>query len=959
MYKIDKFQILREETATVIQFTTNHTISNVKVICSEKQEDDVALTVKYVQNGVISDLLPFGTARLVNSRDVMIKSSKPVTVSHFYIMTSKPDVVISDVEVYEEDDSDIVRFYPAHIDVDLKENYYLDQVSVFLPENGYWQYSIFTSLNGRDFDLLAEKNTKEKCDQIKGDVFEGYGKEARIIRVYLEYNSASAKVELRDIKITGRQSKTPIQERPDLYIESFKNSKYNREITFTDTVDELFGIIDRNIGKKYRDWFQFEIKENPRENGYDYFRLSDEAGKVLIRGNSGVSLATGLNYYLKYYCQVNISQVGSQTRMPKTIQLIGKIVFKETKAKVRYAYNYCTHSYSMPFWGENEWRKELDWLALNGINVVLDITAQEEVWRRFLGYLGYEHEQIKDFIAGPAFYAWAYMANLSGFGGPVHDTWFVDRTELARKNQFIMRKLGISPVLQGYSGMVPNDIGEHDSQVHFIPQGKWCSFERPGMLKTTEAKFEEYAEMFYQAQKEVYGCTSHYYATDPFHEGGNTSGMSPRDISKGVLNALLKSDSQAVWMIQAWQRNPSSELLAGIEELENGKEHAMILDLYAEKMPHFDEGAPGNISHGYDREFNYTPWVFCMLNNFGGRLGLHGHLDNLAHWIPKAYNESQRMTGIGMTPEASENNPVLYDFLFESVWHDNAAEKLAVIDLKEWIKAYVRRRYGTFSNAAYQAWLTLLNTVYKAEYNNLGQGAPESVMNARPALNIRAASTWGNAVICYDKEQLKYAAELLLEDYELLKESEGYRYDLVTVLEQVLSNDAQDYYQKMVEAYNQKDISGFDRYAHAFKDIANDMEKILRSSEYYSLGKWIEAAKALAEKADDFAKKIYEFNAKVLITTWGSFRQSEVGLLHDYSNRQWSGLIGDFYKQRWERFIREKHNELESLDYVEEIDWFEWEWQWVRSRKIYPCMPEKIELDSVGKKILSRGNSKV
>ena len=32
-------------------------------------------------------------------------------------------------------------------------------------------------------------------------------------------------------------------------------------------------------------------------------------------------------------------------------------------------------------------------------------------------------------------------------------------------------------------------------------------------------------------------------------------------------------------------------------------------------------------------EFNDTPWVFCMLNNFGGRLGLHGHLSSILQRI--------------------------------------------------------------------------------------------------------------------------------------------------------------------------------------------------------------------------------------------------------------------------------------------------------------------------------------
>ena len=33
----------------------------------------------------------------------------------------------------------------------------------------------------------------------------------------------------------------------------------------------------------------------------------------------------------------------------------------------------------MAFWGESEWKRELYWLAMNGVNLVLDITAQEAV----------------------------------------------------------------------------------------------------------------------------------------------------------------------------------------------------------------------------------------------------------------------------------------------------------------------------------------------------------------------------------------------------------------------------------------------------------------------------------------------------------------------------------------------------------------------------------------------------
>lgn len=753
-------------------------------------------------------------------------------------------------------------YYPSYVDIDLEENYYLDEVQIFTPESGYSQYSIYTSMDGRDFTKLAEKTSKDACGA-EGEIYDANQVEARIVRVYLEYNSASTLAVLNEVRITGEKSNTEIQTRPEIQVEDFNETEYyaNFEVTDEETINEVYGIIERQVGAAYKDWFTFSIAENPKNNGYDYFNISMKDGKVHITGNDGVSLAMGVNHYLKYFCQVNISQVGNQANMPDTIISVDTPVFKETKAEVRYSYNYCTLSYSMAFYGEEEWRNELDWLALNGVNVVLDATGQEEVWRRFLGKLGYAHEDIKDFIAGPAYYAWAYMANLSGFGGPVHDSWFEERTELARKNQEIMRNLGMQPVLQGYSGMVPTNIvslatGEYAlTNSDIIAQGKWCSFQRPAMLKTTNDMFDKYAELFYECQEEVYGQTSQYYATDPFHEGGNTGGMNSADISREVLNSMLAADEDAIWIIQAWQGNPTTALLNGLDQVENGASHALVLDLYAEKTPHYDETG---WSYGDTDEFDDTPWLFCMLNNFGGRLGLHGHLDNIANNVPKAFNETDHIAGIGITPEASVNNPVLYDFLFETIWQDDASLPMEVIDLDTWLEDYTERRYGAQSESAHDAWLILKDTVYKSSLNNRGQGAPESIVNARPALTINAASTWGNAIVGYDKALLEEAAALLLEDYELLKDSEGYMYDVANVLQQVLSNSAQEYQKKMSSAFNSGNLDKFIEYSDTFLAIIDEMEKVTSTSEYFLLGRWVEQAKALGTNADDFTKELYE-----------------------------------------------------------------------------------------------------
>ena len=219
------------------------------------------------------------------------------------------------------------------------------------------------------------------------------------------------------------------------------------------------------------------------------------------------------------------------------------------------------------------------------------------------------------------------------------------------------------------------------------------------------------------------------------------------------------------------------------------------------------------------KEFSDTPWVFCQLNNFRGRMGLHGHLDNVAKNLPAAANQAKHLAGIGITPEASQNNPVLYDFLFETIWVDDASQPLAEISLTEWLTDYATRRYGAENTNAAEAIHILAETVYKASLNMRGQGAPESVINARPALTINAASTWGNAIVGYEKTDLEEAARLLLSEYDSLSSSDAYLYDLTDILKQVLSNTAQEIHRDMAAAYNARDLEEFTAQSDRFLEL--------------------------------------------------------------------------------------------------------------------------------------------
>lgn len=834
----------------------------------------------------------------------------------------------------------ISMLYPAYAQIDLEGCYRLSKVAIHTPMQGASLYDIYASTDGVNFTRIAQKTEETSCPP-EGDVF-SVDCEARFLRVRITYNSVADGAALCGVEVYGEPSGRA--EEPAAFVppEAFEQSEYNVPVTQEDTLHEVWELIAYTVGEARAGWFTLRLAENDRKPGRDYFTLADENGKIAITGRTGVCLAVGFNHYLKYCCNAHVSQMSKQVSLPDEPVPAGEGVRRETPFQTRYSYNYCTLSYTMAFWGEAEWKRELYWLAMNGVNLVLDITAQEEVWRRFLSALGYSHMECKDFIAGPAYYAWAYMANISGFGGPVHDNWFAARTSLARRNHLLMRRLGMQPVLQGYSGMAPSDIKQKMRDARVIPQGLWNGFPRPAMLKTTTGAYRRLAQLFYRCQRAVFGDVSHYYATDPFHEGGRSGGMSPQKMAQFVLDGMLQNDPQSVWVIQSWGSNPSKALLHG---LRGRKEHALVLDLYAEARPHWETWAGG--------EFDQTPWLWCMLNNFGGRMGLNGHMDTIASEVARAANTAKCMAGIGITPEATFSNPVLFDLFFETIWSETP-ETLQPIDPDAWLAGYARRRYGAESEAAREAFRLLRKTVYNPSLNHNGEGAPESVVNARPASRICSASSWGTAIIGYDKHEFERAVRLLLEDYDRLKQSDGYLFDLADCLKQLLSNTAQEYHSTMVRAYWKRNLAVFDDYSSRFFRLIGLTEQVLGTRREFLLGTWLGGARALAAGTDDFTRDLYEFNARALITTWGALQQANRGGLRDYSNKQWAGLTHDYYLPRWEKWVALRRAELagKGIGKAHAADWFRMEWKWVLARNAYPEQANGMDLKELAQQAL-------
>ena len=189
---------------------------------------------------------------------------------------------------------------------------------------------------------------------------------------------------------------------------------------------------------------QIKIEQVPAENGKDVFEIESEEEKIVLRGNNGVSIALALNRYLKDYCHCDISwNCGNQLDLPNRLPLVPNKIRVIIPYKYRYAYNYCTHGYTMAWWDWPRWQQELDFLALSGVNLALIIEGQETVWVNTLKTLGYTEAESRQWLVLPSHQPWMYMSNLEGYGGPVPEELIRRRLELGQRIVARMRELGM------------------------------------------------------------------------------------------------------------------------------------------------------------------------------------------------------------------------------------------------------------------------------------------------------------------------------------------------------------------------------------------------------------------------------------------------------------------------------------------------------------------------------------
>lgn len=679
----------------------------------------------------------------------------------------------------------------------------------------------------------------------------------------------------------------------------------------------------------------FVIETIPAENGQDVFEIESRDGKIVLRGNNGVSIASALKRYLADYCHADPGWMcGSQMNLPPKLPAVPAKIHVVSPYQYRFDYNYCTHGYTFAWWDWPRWERELDDLAMHGVNLALIIEGQEQVWIDALKKFGYTDAEVRKWLVMPSHEPWQFMSNMEDYGGPVPESIVKRRLELGKKIITRMRELGMEPVQQGYYGIVPSDFHKRFPSANVHAQGMWSTLKRPDMLDPDDPLFAKFAAAFYRSQEKYFG-TAKFLAADPFHEGGNTQGIDLAACAREMYAPMSNAYPNVTWVFQSWQANPRQQMLDALD-----KNRCLVLDLFCEDHENWR----------LRNQFGNTPWLWCSIHNFGGNDFLASRLARVAGGPANALAEAGPgrgyMRGIGGLMEGSDTHPAVWEMLFDQTWRTNAP------DFNVWLDGYALRRYGAEDPSARQA----LQTLFDSAWNVTQKTGPKavhynSVICGRPSLdpNQRACPYTGTTPP-FDEAKVVEAWKQLLDAAPACGASDGYRYDVADVGREVMADLGTHYHKAIIRAFQAKDTAQLRQLSGKMLGLLRDMDELAGTRKEFLLGAWIADARAWGSTPEE--KDLCEWNARTLLTTW-TVPQSHI----DYANRQWNGLLGEYYYTRWKMWLdalndaaskNEKFNQESVRKKIQQ-----WEYAWTHETKTFPSQPHGDTV-AVAKNLLAK-----
>jgi alpha-N-acetylglucosaminidase len=572
--------------------------------------------------------------------------------------------------------------------------------------------------------------------------------------------------------------------------------------------------------------------------------------------------------------------------------------------QLRQDYNVCTFGYTTAYWDWPRWERELDWMALHGINMPLASVATEAIWQRVWLSYGLRKDELDKYFTGPAFYPWHRMGNINGWDGPAPKSFFDKQVELQHKIVNRMRELGMQPIAPAFAGFVPPEFERVHPEAGLKHLNAWAQFDPPyrtHLLDPTSPLYPEIGRKFIQEWEHEFGPAK-YFLADSFNElevpvppdrEGRLSTLAK--YGDAVYQSIIAGEPNAVWVMQGWlfynarkfwDKESTAALLSKVPD-----DRMIILDLACDFHPMWTE---------HDA-FNGKPWIYSVIHNMGGKSTVGGKLDFFATDSAKtlAAPNHGKLIGSGIAAEGVENNEVIYELITDSMW---SAEP---IDLDKWLPDYGNARYGACPDQMTQAWQLLRKSCYG-----------KAVSGSRPGYQNRPTTqpAWKN--VPNDSPEFLQALKLFLDCSDSLGKSELYRADAIELTAQCLGSRVDEQIKLAMAAHQAGKPDERDQHAATALKLLDDIDALLASHPIYRLDRWTDFARSWGDTPAE--RDYFEMDAKRQITTWGG------PVLSEYASKMWSGMTAGYYRARWEGFFN-------TLKTGEKFDMLKWEENWIRT----------------------------
>lgn len=639
----------------------------------------------------------------------------------------------------------------------------------------------------------------------------------------------------------------------------------------------------------------------PDAEGRHVYEIDDN-GKTL-RGSSPVALCKAFYMNTKAKGAGICSWTGNRFDAEQAFSPSAPVRVEAPFKHYQY-FNVVTFGYTMPYWSEERWMQEIDWMALHGIDMPLTLIANEAINERVWKRLGLTEEEISAYFVGPAHLPWMRMGNLCERpDAPQPKAWRERSVQLQHAVLKRMRSLGMKPIVQGFAGFVPDAIQRVRPEAKLLEM-KWSGGAfHSWFLSPEQALFREIGRMYVEEWEKEFGPCD-YYLADSFNEmelpwktkEEKLNGLA--HCGANVFGAIRDANPTATWVMQGWmfgyQRHIWNAETLGALLRDVPTEAVLLLDMAVDYNTHFwRNGENCEVFKG----FLGRPWVWSTIPNMGGKSAPTGVLEFYCNGHLRAMGSQNRgqLVGYGTAPEGFENNEVVYELITDAGWRDTKA------DLKAWLKNYTLCRYGAYPDAMDAYWEGMLKSVYGGFTDHprfcwqMGPGGTRGSVQFNDAY-FKGCDAF---VACEDalKDSPLYQADLR----ETVAFYAGAKLELV--LRAIAAAEEADDKTKVTEL-------------RAFAtELFTEIDGVLMKHPTLNLQRWIDFARACAN-GDEALADYYETNARRIITIWGP-------PVNDYAAKIWGGLVGSYYLQRHLHRWKAMDTQTRSTVGAYESDWVE------------------------------------